>query len=178
MFGSVVSLAMFYIKGRERDTEAFSFLRSLIYANLSFFLIGLNSGSTLLFIASIWLASLKYKWKCRCAVIGDYIASYSQAQRQQYFQVWSFFLQNIENIEHIVASYSQAQRQQYFQVLILSSFSSFLSFCCFSSFFLSPPSPSSPPSILFPPSPPSPPYIPSPPSPLSPPSPPCLQEMV
>ena len=27
MFGSVVSLAMFYIKGRERGTEAFSFLR-------------------------------------------------------------------------------------------------------------------------------------------------------
>ena len=44
MFGSVVSLAMFYIKGRERGTEAFSFLRSLIYANLSFFLLGLNSG--------------------------------------------------------------------------------------------------------------------------------------
>ena len=55
IIGSVVSLAMFYIKGRERDTEAFSFLRfrSLIYANLSFFLLGLNSGSTLLFIASI-----------------------------------------------------------------------------------------------------------------------------
>ena len=53
IIGSVVSLAMFYIKGRERGTEAFSFLRSLIYANLSFFLLGLNSGSTLLFIASI-----------------------------------------------------------------------------------------------------------------------------
>ena len=41
------------------------------------------------------------------------------------------FLQNIENIEHIVASFSQAPRQQYFQVLILPSF--FL-FSCFSSF--------------------------------------------
>ena len=37
IIGSVVSLAMFYIKGRERGTEAFSFLRSLIYANLSFY---------------------------------------------------------------------------------------------------------------------------------------------
>ena len=42
-----------------------------------------------------------------------------------------FFLQNIENIEHIVASFSQAQRQQYFQVLILPSF---FVFSCFSSF--------------------------------------------
>ena len=47
-----------------------------------------------------------------------------------------FFLQNIGNIEHIGATFSQAQRQQYFQVLILPSFFFFSCFSSFSSLSL------------------------------------------
>ena len=129
MFGSVVSLAMFYIKGRERDTEAFSFLRSLIYANLSFFLLGLvvHCCSLQVFDLPHWSTS----GSAGAPWLGTTLPRTAKHSGNNIFRYEVFFFTKYWNIEHIVASFSQAPRQQYFQVLILPSF--FL-FSCFSSF--------------------------------------------